>query len=281
MSCATCHKQEFAFSDGKAVSKGIDGIAGSRSAMAIVNPLWDEKFFWDGRAESLEEQAIAPIENPIELHQSLADAIAKLEATDIYPSKFKQAFGDEEITSERIGKAIAQFERTLISGNSKYDKWQRGEVEFSFQEIRGFELMRHPEAGTDERGGNCSDCHKFNTFAEPEGEMRNNGVDEVVVDIGLEEVTGNIADRGKMKIPTLRNIEVSGPYMHDGRFATLEEVMDHYNSTTIRHHENVDILIRAGYNNPVDSTLSLTSQEKADIIAFLKTLTDEDFFNKS
>lgn len=275
MSCGSCHKQAFAFSDGLAVSKGIDGIAGHRSSMAIVNPLWDKNFFWDGRVVSLEEQALGPIENPIELHQRLPDAVAKLEASNLYPIRFEAAFGDPTITPDRIAKAIAQFERRLISINSKYDKWDRGEIQLTTEELRGFVLMRHPEPGL--RGGNCSDCHKFNTMTDPEGDLRNNGVDMLVDDIGLEGVTLDANDKGKMKIPTLRNIALSPPYMHDGRFNTLEEVLDHYNEHTIRNHENVDDLIRSGYNNSIDSTLSLTEQEKSDIIAFLKTLTDEEF----
>ena len=279
MSCASCHKQEFAFTDGLATSKGIDGISGDRSSMALVNLLWDEKFFWDGRENSLEDQALRPIENPIELHQKLGDAVKKIQESDIYPTKFKSAFGDDKVTADRIAKAIAQFERTLISTNSKYDKYMRGEVQFTSEELYGMQLMQHPEPTgfLEDRGGNCADCHKFNNFTDPEGEMRNNGVDETVVDLGLELVTGDSKDRGKMKIPTLRNIAVSAPYMHDGRFNTLEEVLNHYNHSNIRHHENVDILVRSGYNNPVDSTLSLTETEKNAIIAFLKTLTDEEF----
>lgn len=276
MSCASCHQQAFAFTDGEATSKGIDGIAGNRSAMSVQNMLWDSRFFWDGRALSLEEQALGPIQNPIELHQSLKDAVDKLRASEIYPQWFYRAFGDNEINPDRIAKAISQFERTLISSNSRYDQWQRGEVQFTNEELRGFQLMVHPEP-PNLQGGNCSDCHKFNTFTESEGILRNNGVDVVVGDIGLEQVSGDPNDRGKMKIPTLRNIEITAPYMHDGRFNTLEEVLDHYNATDLRNHENVDVLIKSAYNNEIDSTLSLTVQQKTDIIAFLKTLTDQEF----
>lgn len=278
MSCGSCHIQDFAFSDGKAVSKGIDGITGKRSSMALVNLLWDRKFFWDGRASSLEEQALMPIQDEIELHQSLEDAVAKLQASEVYPRQFKKAFGDVTITPERIGKALAQFERTLLSTDSKFDKWNRGEVELTLSEYRGFRLMVHPDPGSGLEGGNCSDCHKFNNFVDPEAEMRNNGLDVTVVDKGLEAITGDTNDRGKMKIPTLRNIAVSAPYMHDGRFNTLEEVLDHYNSSTVFGHENVDGLIKSAYNNPLDPTqLSLTDEQKADIIAFLHTLTDQTY----
>lgn len=276
MSCATCHIQEFAFSDGQATSKGIDGIAGRRNSMALVNLLWDEVFFWEGRVSSLEEQALRPIEDPIELHQSLENTIVKLEDTKEYPKKFKDAFGSKEITAERIAKAIAQFERTLVSANSKFDKFLRGEVDLTEQELRGFNTFStHPIPGQ-VRGGNCGDCHLGYNFSNKE--LINNGLSKIVgLDKGLEEITGKASDRGKFKVPTLRNIALTAPYMHDGRFKTLEEVLDHYNNPDIFSHENVGFDILNGTNEPDGTSLLLTEQEKADIIAFLKTLTDESF----
>lgn len=285
MSCGSCHLQSLAFTDGKSVSAGIDGINGTKSAMSISNMLWNKKFFWNGRAESLEEQALIPIQDEIELHQSLEDAVAKLQATEDYPELFLKAFKSETITAENIGKAIAQFERTLISSNSKYDQYLKGEYTPTVEEQLGIDLFfTHPIPQAGLRGGNCGDCHTnvlttgdlsaFNGF-------HNNGLDEDEdLDTGLEEVTGNETDKGKFKAPTLRNIELTAPYMHDGRFSTLEEVLEHYDQH-IFTSETLDPLIIEASNeirsegDPIQ--LYLTDDEKQAIIAFLKMLTDDDF----
>jgi len=278
MSCAGCHKQEFAFSDGLAVSKGIDGIEGSRSSMAIINPLWDEQFFWDGREKTLEDQATKPIENPIELHQSLKDAVDKLKESEIYPQKFKAAFGDDEISSDRISKAIAQFERTLLSINSKYDKYRRGEVQLTDEERMGEQLFFLHASGPPTRAANCGDCHFAPTFT-GRGDVRNNGTDSVVVDYGLELITGDPFDRGKMKVPTLRNLSYTAPYMHNGKFKTIEEVMRHYNKKGLKDHINVDVNMQISFNQADSLGLGLTDLEIQQVIAFLKTLDDEEFIN--
>lgn len=284
MACATCHQQSKAFTDGKAVSVGIDGIVGTKSAMSIENMLWSNRFFWDGRAASLEEQAKEPIPNPIEMHQSLDKSVEKIAADTLYPEKFKTAFGTAEVTSDRIAKAIAQFERTLISKDSKYDQYLRGEYQPTNQEMEGMNLfLTHPIAGQT-RGGNCGDCHSgVLTSGLPDGfvAFHNNGLDSLEdMDPGLYTITKDSADFGKFKAPSLRNIALTAPYMHDGRFNTLEEVLDHYNDH-IHMSKTLDGFIIDGVNEPIPEgqpiKLGLTDDEKAAIIAFLKMLTDEKF----
>jgi len=286
MSCGTCHQQKFAFTDGgNRFSKGIDSTEGDLNTMSLVNLMWQNRFFWNGRSETLEIQALEPIQNPIEMHETLGNAVQKLQKTDFYPSKFKEAFGSEIITAENIGKAIAQFERTLISSNSKYDKYWRGEYQLTELELLGEQLFfTHPEARIGLRGGNCGDCHLGPlTSGNPVGfdGFHNNGLDsDENLRIGLQEITENSFDKGKFKTPSLRNIALTAPYMHDGRFQTLEEVLDHYNEH-IQNSETLDPLIREASNEVLSSEytvkLYLTEMEKKAILAFLATLTDEDF----
>ncbi len=229
MSCGSCHQQKKAFTDGLAVSPGIDGITGKVSAMSLVNMLWADNFTWDGRMPTLEEQSIEPIANPIEMHQSFEAAIGKLEAAG-YNELFREAFDEDEITAELIGKALSQFQRTLISSNSKYDQYLKGEYKPSQSEIRGLNLFfTHPIPGQ-LRGGNCGDCHSnFLTSGSIPGfsGFHNNGLDtKEDMKPGLFRVTNNPADSGKFKAPSLRNIALTAPYMHDGRFQTLEQVLE-------------------------------------------------------
>jgi len=288
-SCASCHGQNTGFADPRRVSVGIDGIEGTVNAPALANLAWDNKFFWDGRANSLEEQSLGPIENPIELHETLENVIAKLEADPLYPPMFEAAFGTEAITEDRIAMAIAQFERAMVSADSKYDKFLRGEVQFTQQEERGMNLFfTHPVPEQGLRGGNCGDCHlgprvagsneNFNGFFNIGLEAEQN------LDAGLQAVTGEARDLGKFKAVSLRNIAVTAPYMHDGRFETLEQVLDHYN-VGVRRSSTLSRLIIEASNNPIQPgqpiRLGLTPQEKEDIIAFLHTMTDETFLNNS
>lgn len=276
ISCATCHQQQYAFTDGKAFSTGIDGIQGKRSAMAVQNMMWVSKLFWDGRANSLEQQALMPIQDPIEMHQSLGQAVSKIQNSARYKDKFFYAFGSDTVTSERIAKAIAQFERTLISANSKYDKYLRGEYTLTAQEDRGMQLFfTHPIPDAPLRGGNCGDCHGGYMIS-LDG-FHNNGLDQFPTDSGRGKVTGNSFDNFKMRAPSLRNIELTAPYMHDGRFATLEEVLSHYNEHINTSSPNIDPLVVSATNEVGGTTLMLTAQEKADIISFLKLLTDTEF----
>ena len=276
-SCASCHNASFAFTDnGEALSIGIDGIAGNRNAMALFNLAWVPRLFWDGRSETLEEQALEPVPNPIELHQEWPDAVCKLMNSEMYRKAFYEAFGTKEITPTEVTKAIAQFERTMISGNSKFDLaiTPGSGVQLTKQEELGYALF------IDESGGDCFHCHVDPAFLFTDNQFHNNGLDEVAnlndfADKGLGEVTGEEADNGLFRTPTLRNIALTAPYMHDGRFETLEEVLDHY-SEGIKSSPNLDFIIQADFGIPGKQ---LTQTEKEAIIAFLHTLTDTTFIN--
>ncbi|RMG79951.1 MAG: cytochrome C peroxidase, partial [Bacteroidetes bacterium] len=273
MSCASCHLPEFSFADGKAVSKGVTMEEGTRSAMSILDAAFNENgFFWDGRAATLEEQALQPVENPIELHESWENVIQKLKADPDYPGLFRRAFGiakTGEITKELAAKAIAQFERTIIStGNTKFDRVMRGEEEFTDAELNGL-LMWIDYPFDQLPDAECGHCHSLPMMTT--NEYLNNGLTEAPTlndfpDLGRGAVTGLLSDNGKFRVPSLRNIELTAPYMHDGRFKTLEEVLDHYNSGG-KFSPNKSELIHA---------LGLTDEQKQDIIAFMKTFTDRD-----
>ncbi len=278
VSCATCHQQKFGFSDPLALSVGVDGKTGTRHSMTIINSLWQDKFFWDGRTNSLEQQALEPIINPVEMNLPLNDAVLRLNGSAFYRNKFKTAYSTETITASLLANALAQFERTLISGNSKYDQYKRNEYTLTASEKRGLTLFYiHPEPSENLRGGNCGDCHSG--FLTSDRGFHNNGLDvSFLNDQGLEEFTNLATDNGKFKTPTLRNIAVSAPYMHDGRFNNLEEVLDHYNEH-IQPSATLDPLISLGSNETNGTSLALTAQEKKDIIAFLHLLTDDEFLN--
>jgi cytochrome c peroxidase len=262
-SCASCHLQINGFTDPNQFSTGIDGVQGNRNAMPLINLGWQTKFFWDGGATGLESQVLGPITNPIEMHEDIANAISELEADAEYPSLFKSAFGSDEITSQAIMRAIAQFERTLISGNSKYDQYVRGEVQLTQQELDGMNLFADMEKG------DCVHCHVMgSTFSD--FEFRNTGLDSIYSDAGRYLITLNENDRGKFKTPSLRNIELTAPYMHDGRFQTLLECVQHYN-TGFHYSQNLD-------PNLFFATKGrMTLQEMEAIVAFMKTLTDTEF----
>lgn len=276
VSCASCHKQEFAFSDNKVLSEGVNGAKTRRHSMTIVNSLWQDVFFWDGRSNSLENQALEPIKNPDEMNLPIDEAIKRLNESSFYKEKFLSAFATETITSIHLAQAIAQFERTLISGNSKYDQYKRDEYTLTASEERGMNLFfTHPEPSINLRGGNCGDCHSG--FLTSDRLLHNNGLDASFdEDLGQEEISNFTSDRGKFKTPTMRNIANSAPYMHDGRFSTLEDVLDHYNEH-IQQSSTLDVLIKLGSNQTDASSLGLTTQEKEDIIAFMHTLTDDEF----
>ena len=264
-SCASCHLQETGFSETTQYSTGIDGIEGNRNAMPLINLGWQTKFFWDGGANGLESQVIGPITNPIEMHETMENVVAKLNAHAEYPDLFKAAFGSAEASSQNIMRAIAQFERTLISGNSKYDQYMRGETFLSSQELNGLSLF------TDMEKGDCSHCHSLgSTFSD--FEFRNTGLDSLPVDEGRYLITLNSNDRGKFKTPSLRNVELTAPFMHDGRFQTLLECVQHYN-TGFRYSANLDPNLSFAVKG------RMTQQEMEDLVAFMKTLTDTEFVN--
>lgn len=275
VSCASCHKQEFAFSDNRRFSPGVNQTLGLRQSMSLVNlVLQDSSFFWDGRSFSLEHQVLFPIEDPLEMKNTIGEVVRRLQNHNQYPDMFSKAFGTTTITADMVFKAIAQFERSITSFNSKYDKYLRNQATLTPQELRGMNLFfTHPDPTLRPplRGGNCGDCHLNVSLTD--FQFRNNGLDVNYNDNGRYNITGNVADKGKFRVPHLRNIALTAPYMHDGRFNTLEEVLNHYNEG-IQLHANLDILIKAASNVRGGRTLGLTEQEKADIIAFLHTLTD-------
>lgn len=286
ISCTSCHKQELAFTDGKAKSIGVNNEEMPVSAMSLVNLTWNSRLTWDGKSQNLEEQAILPMENHQEMNQSAEITAQILSEITEYPPLFEKAFGTNEITPNNITKALAQFQRTLISNNSKYDKYLRGEYQPTDSELRGIQLFfTHPDAEQGIRGGNCGDCHLGTLTSGStlgfEG-LHNNGLDtDESLKEGLFSVTQNRFDKGKFRTPSLRNIALTAPYMHDGRLQTLEEVMEHYDNG-IKKSQTLSSLIKAGSNDFItdpngEIRLALTDQEKKDIITFLKMLTDEEF----
>lgn len=262
-SCGDCHKQNFAFTDSTLqFSVGIDNLPGNRNAMPIFNLGYARNFFWDGGATTLESQVVGPITNPVEMHEEISNCVAELNTHPDYPAKFKKAFGTDSVTIELVMKAVAQFERTILSGNTRYDKWVKGQAMLTSQELRGKQMFEQANKG------DCTHCHTLGgTFTD--FEYRNTGLDSIPVDSGRARITQNPTDMGKMKTPSLRNIALTAPYMHDGRFTTLQEVMDHYN-TGFHYPPNLDANLRAATKG------RMTQQDIDDIIAFLNTLTDPD-----
>lgn len=273
MSCASCHAPDLGFADGTAFSTGVEGRQTSRSSMPLINLAFNPNgFFWDGRSVSLEEQAIHPVMDQVELNEDWENVIKKFQRHSDYPQLFRRAFGIEkrsEITQELTVKALAQFERTLISHNSRFDRVVNlNEGWLTDSEQRGKDLFYVELNNLDHPG--CSHCHggvNFTDFS-----FRNNGIDSVATlndfsDKGLGAITGRIYDNGRFKVPSLRNVALTAPYMHDGRFETLEEVLDHY-KTGGHGVENED---------PNIIPFTLSERQRQDMIAFLRTLTDTSF----
>jgi cytochrome c peroxidase len=280
MSCASCHMPENSFSDPNQYSTGIDGIQGTRQSMALVNMGWENFFFWDGRETTLEKQILDPVINPIEMHETWKNAVAKLNQDMNYRNRFFRAFGEGGIDSVKAAKAIAQFIRTMISGQSKYDvmyKYENG-MSLSATEQSIFQTIDPEEwAGYDLfkslNGADCFHCHNGPLMRVKK--FSNNGLlPNFLNDLGRAAVTNNPEDNYKFKVPTLRNIALTAPYMHDGRFSTLDEVIEHY-SSGIHMSPTIDPLIEFGSQGGVQ----LDVQEKYLLKKFLLTLTDENFVN--
>jgi len=279
MSCGSCHQQSKAFTDGRALAVGVDGVANPRGTMSLANVLWSTQLTWDGAFTTLETQALKPLENPIELHQPLTVGVAKLQASNTYPALFQAAFGTQSITNELVLKALAQFERTLISGSSRYDTYMATRSGFSADELAGLQLYTTHIAPGSVRGAECFHCHSQPLMSSNfEGKFFNNGLDLTFSDPGRGSLTSLAVDQGKFIAPTLRNITLTAPYMHDGRFKTLEEVLDHYSDHVQMASPNLDNNLIQGLNNPPFGThMDLTAAEKKQVLAFLKTLTDDNF----
>jgi cytochrome c peroxidase len=276
MSCSSCHLSNANFTDSKAFSKGIDGKETLRSSMSLENVGFVKGgLFWDGRVKTLEEQALLPVEDPIEMHHIWENVEKLLRGHKDYPTRFRKAFGIKttgEITKILAVKALAQFERTLVSGNAKIDKILRKEEVFTDEEFNGFFLFFNDNPRNDAQ---CGHCHTSPFYGS--NEFFNNGLDSVKTlgdfkDKGLGKVTGKPFDNGKFRAPSLRNIEFSAPYMHDGRFKTLDEVMNHYASGG-HLADNISPFL------PQIKDIKLTDVQKKEIIAFMKTFSDTSFMN--
>lgn len=259
ISCGSCHQQFAAFSHlDHAVSHGIDGLLGTRNAPGLYNLNWHPSFMWDGGINHIEVQPLGPIANVVEMDEDINNVVVKLQNDADYRRLFREAFGTETITTPLILKAMAQFQGMLVSANSKYDRYLRGETSLSTSELNGLNLFQQK----------CNSCHTAPLFTN--FQYMNNGLDSVFADAGRARITLSAADSGTFKVPSLRNVGLTRQYMHDGRFITLEQVLDHYSSGVVNSST-----ISAG----VVGGIPMTAQEKQDIIAFLKTLSDYSFIN--
>ncbi len=276
MSCASCHRQEHAFSDTSQFSIGVEGLPGGRQAMAVFNMAWNEnEFFWDGRAHLLRDQSLMPIQDPLEMNESLENVVVKLSNEQKYRDQFIRAFGSDEITAEKMSLAMEQFMNSLVSSESKYDKYLRGDATLTANEEHGRYLFfqEFNPFFPDSSGADCAHCHGGANFENDQ--YMNNGLDTDgdQSDNGRENTTMNTSDKAKFKVTSLRNIGVTAPYMHDGRFNDLFEVVEHYNSG-LKHSATLDPALDQVISN---NGLGLSEQDKADLVAFLLTLTDKDF----
>lgn len=261
ISCAGCHLQATAFTHvDHALSHGIEGRIGKRNSPVLVNLAWNKSFMWDGGVHHLDLQPLSPLGSPEEMGGSLDAVVRKLNASDKYRRLFEAAFGDSLATGQRTLLALSQFMLLLQSYNAKYDKFMRQEPggDFTDQERRGLSIFRQ----------HCAGCHPEPLFTN--GDFANNGlpVDTALMDIGRGRITGDPADSLKFKVPTLRNIQFSYPYMHDGRFKKLSEVVKHYTE---------GIQISNTLDPKLQTPMVLRHEEKIDLVAFLLTLTDRGF----
>ncbi len=269
-SCASCHSEGSAFSGGRALSIGADGKPGTRNSMPLFNLAWSPSYAWDGSKPRLRDQAFAAITNEIEMHADPAKIVAVLGGDRRVRADFAAAFGTPEITAQRIGLALEQFMLTLVAADSKFDRSRRGAAQLTEEEQQGFALFAteyDPVRG--KRGADCFHCHGGTLFTD--FGFRSNGLDLASVDAGRAVVTGKPTDAGKFKTPSLRNVAVTAPYMHDGRIGTLEEVVAHYDHG-VRRAANLDPNLA---KHP-DAGLQLTSDEQKALLAFLRTLTDSN-----
>ncbi|MBK9283930.1 MAG: cytochrome-c peroxidase [Sphingobacteriaceae bacterium] len=263
ISCGSCHQQFVAFAHADHdVSHGINGLLGTRNSPALFNLTWHTSFMHDGGVNHIEVQPLAPIQNPIEMDENISNVLTKLSASAKYRKLFNDAYGDDEVTSQRMFRAMSLFMGMMYSYNSKYDRVRRNEgSSFDDSEARGYQLFL----------SKCNNCHTEPLFSD--FQMRNNGIAVIpsINDSGRAHITGIPTDKYKFKTPSLRNIAITGPYMHDGRFTTLQQCLNHYN-TPFTNTVNLDPLLQTGI-------ISLSNQDKTDIINFLHTLTDYKFIN--
>lgn len=261
VSCGFCHMRLAAFAHiDHALSHGVNGLIGTRNVPALQNLIWQQNFMWDGGINHLEVQPLAPLTNGKEMAEDLKHVLQKLQRNADYRSLFAAAFKDSTVTSERMLKALAQFTGLMISSNSKYDKHERGEAEFTEAEQRGLDLFR----------SHCINCHAEPLFTD--NSFRNIGLkpDTALGDSGRIRITGLPDDYMRFKVPSLRNVYLTYPYMHDGRFKSLKQVMQFYAN---------GVFYTNNYDKSIERMVGLTEQEQADIISFLRTLTDEEFLH--
>lgn len=260
VSCATCHAQTHGFADhGVALSSGVNGTLGKRNSPSITNMAWMKSFMWDGGVNHLEVFSVAPIINVLEMNETMAHVVEKLNQSEYYKSKFENAFSVSAITDQHLLFALTQFMASIISDQSKYDKYLIGEIEFSQDEKDGLSLFRQ----------HCASCHKEPLLTDHS--YRNNGLDSSFVDLGRGLITMEMNDYGKFKVPSLRNVALTYPYMHDGRFYTLDQVLNHYSEGIHTVSPNLDPLLAA--------PLELSANEKNVLKAFLNTLTDYELLD--
>jgi cytochrome c peroxidase len=277
IACASCHKSEFGFSDDRQLSLGFEDGETGRHSMGLTNARFyaPGMFFWDQRADSLEEQVLMPFQDEVEMGMTLDTLVAAVQAQDHYAGRFADAFGTEEVTSDRISKALAQFIRSMVSFGSKYDEG-RAQVAsqivdfplFTRKENLGKQIFMNTPMGPN--GAGCAVCHQGETFSAPGA--RNNGLDiNAERDPGYGGVTERAADMATFKVPSLRNVAVRGSFMHDGRFSTLRQVVDHYGDTVLPN-PNLGMPLNRHAGN-------LSPEHREALVAFLETLTDEAMLN--
>jgi len=263
ISCGFCHIQEYAFTHhGHPVSHGIDDKLGIRNAPPIQNMAFLKNYTWDGVSHNLDERSLVPITTDFEMDSSMPEVVGKLNADANYKKMFRAAFGDENITGERVLKALSQFMVTMVSANSKYDKMKKGAATFTNDETQGYQLFQNK----------CASCHSGELFTDES--YRNTGMyyNAQFDDRGRYRVTLDWNDNMKFRVPSLRNLEYTAPYMHDGRFYSLEAVLNFY-SDNVENQPNLDPLLKQNGHIGIE----MTSQDKQYIIAFLKTLSDQNF----
>lgn len=258
ISCGSCHQSFTAFAHADhIVSHGIDGLLGTRNSPSLFNLAWNKSFFWDGGVNHIESQPPAPISNPVEMDEDLTEVVTRLSADADYRDRFEKVFGTSEVNTQRIMRALAQFMGAMVSANSKFDQSLRGEAVLSPQEQSGLIVFQ----------SNCATCHPAPLFTDEE--LHNNGLPVTAVnDSGRARITHLAEDLQKFKVPSLRNLGFTPPYMHDGRFRTLDEVLDHYGS---------GIVITPSLDPRLSSGITLTVQQREDLKSFLVTLNDSSF----
>lgn len=263
ISCTSCHSQYNAFTHtDHNLSHGIFDSIGTRNSPALMNLAWQNSFMWDGAIHNLDVQSLAPISNKTEMGSSIESVLKRLSESNIYPNLFKDAYGTKEITGEKTLKALSSFMLTMVSANAKYDKVKRKEEKFTPQEENGYLLFQK----------NCNACHTEPFFTNQTFENNGLPLDSILQDFGKMTISKNPSDARKFKVPTLRNIEFSYPYMHDGRFSKLKQVLNHYTSG-VENSETV--------SENLKTKIQLSETEKVDLISFLLCLSDKDFlFNK-